>query len=337
MTAAVVPASPPPLHSFFFWATVVAIPAATAAVIVVLSRTLADGQLAEVSVVFGLSLIFTVLPIAAQARASADAAAGGEPARIPWVPLIVATVVLVGLAWPFAAVLDVGLAATFFSALGLIPSVGAAVSRGNLIGRGRLVAAGVNNGAEALVRLACGVGLGLAIGADGVAFSLFLAAAVSWLVAPRFTPSANRLRLPAAFAATAFLICAVQVDTVLAPRILGADADAYVTAALPSKGIYVALAAIAWVLMPATIDRRAFRDLLNPVLGVVALGGVLAVGMAVGISAIGALLGRDAPRAPWCSSWGWGWHSPVRAGWCCRCGWLAEGDGCGSHRCSDWS
>ena len=325
------------VQSLFFWGSVVAIPASTAAVIVLLSRSLGEGQLAEVSVVFGLSLVVTVLPIAAQARASADAAAGAFPARVPWIVLVVATAVLVAAAWPFAALLDVGVSATLFAALGLIPSVGAAVSRGNLIGSGRLVSAGLNNGVESAVRLAAGIGLGLWLGSDGVAMSVFLAAVAAWAVAPRHATSGLRLRLPAAFAATAFLIGAVQIDSVMAPRLLGSGADAYVTAVLPSKGIYVALAAIAWVLMPATIDRRAFRGLVTPVLGVVAFGGVLAVGMAVGISGIGALLGRNAPSRSLVFVLGVGMAFVGASRWCCRCGWREAGGGCGSPRCSVWS
>ena len=74
--------------------------------------------------------------------------------------------------------------------------------------------------------------------------------------------------------------------------------NAYVTAALPSKGIYVALAAIAWVVMPATVGRKDFTGLLIPILKVVALGVALAAGMTIGVAAIGVLLGRDAPSRP---------------------------------------
>lgn len=264
-------------------------------VIVVLARSLAEGELAEVSVVFGLSLIGSVLPIAVQARASADAADGQEPGRLPWRVLLACSGGLMLVSWPLAALLHVGVAATFFPALLLLPLVSVARTRGDLVGRGHLGAAGLNNLVEAAVRLAAGVGLGLAIGADGVAMSLVLAAVAAWFAAPHLEPGGHPLRIPAALVATALVLAGVQIDIVLAPRLLGGDADAYVSAALPAKGVYVALAALAWVVIPRTLGRPTLWQQLRPIGAMVVLGFSAAGMMALGAPIIGAVMDRPTP------------------------------------------
>ena len=278
-----------------FWASVVGLPAASLIVVTVLAHALPSDALPKIAVVFSLSLIGSVLPMGVQARAAADSARSGGVGSLPRKPVVWATVALVAASVPVSIVVGVGVAAVVLPSLSLGPAMAVAAIRGDLIGRGEFGRTALNNLVEVSVRLVAGIVLGLAFGADGVGASLLLCSLAALALAPAPHERTGILRLPAALVATTALILSVQADLLVAPRVLGGDAVDYVSASLPSKGVYLALAAGAWLAVPNVLEHRQLGSLLRPVLVVTGAGVVLTMAMLPLTSLIGRALDRPAP------------------------------------------
>jgi hypothetical protein len=180
-------------------------------------------------------------------------------------------------------------------ALSLGPAMAVAAVRGDFVGRGDFGGAALNNLAEATIRLVAGIGLGLVWGADGVGASLLLCTLGAWLVAPRRSPSPDHLRLPATLAAATALVLSVNWPMIVAPRLLGDAAPAFTAAALPAMGVYMALSASAWVVVPHVRDHRSFLLVVRPVLLVVLAGCGLTAMLLPAAPVIGRLLDRPSP------------------------------------------
>jgi len=280
----------------FFWVCSLAIPLSSVLSIAVLSHVLGKGQLAVIAAIFGVSFVGSVLPIGIQARTAADAASFGSAAAIRWRPIYVGTVIWVVSSPLLAYVLHVPLLAMLSPAIGLIPSMAVGVGRGELIGQNRFVAAGANHLVEASIRLVGGIGLGVWLGVNGAALSLILCQLGAWALLPRrHQIAAGFIRLPSVFATTALVILSVQLDLLLAPRLLGSDASAYAASALPTKSVYLALAATAWLVIPGAARCTRLRQALRPIMAVVVAGVVISVLLAVAAPVIGVVLGQTDP------------------------------------------
>jgi hypothetical protein len=278
-----------------FWSSIISMPASSAATVVVLSRVHGEGELARISVVFALGLVWTVLPIAVQAGSASDVTAGRGVPRPPWRPTIALSVAGLTAAVPAAVVLDVPVAATALPTLALLPLVGVSAVRGRLIGDRRFAVTAANNYTETAVRMTLGIGLGVPFGATGVAITIAAAGTMAWVAAPRLHPTAGPLRLPAALGATTAITLSVQGPLILAPRVLGDGADAFVTAALPAQAIYMGLSAVAWLTVPHTLDRVTFAASIRPVVLTVAAGVAGALVLVAAAPMIGRVMDRPEP------------------------------------------
>jgi hypothetical protein len=279
-----------------FWLSVLSMPFASVVVITVLAHALPEGDLASVSLVFSLSLVGTVVPMGVQARVAADTAVHGTSGPIAVVPAVLGTLLLVAVSVPAALVLDVGIPAVVLPSMSLGPAMVVAAIRGDLVGRSAFGAASRNYLVEGSIRLLAGVGLGIAFGADGVGASLLLCTLGALLAAPRRYPSGDRIRLPATLIATAALIVAVNWDMIVAPRLLGDSASTFVAAALPAKGVYMALSAAAWLAVPSVRNHHSFRSVVRPVWLQVLAGVGLSLLLVPAAPIIGQALGRPAPQ-----------------------------------------
>ncbi|HVN51827.1 MAG TPA: alpha-(1-_3)-arabinofuranosyltransferase family protein, partial [Acidimicrobiales bacterium] len=278
-----------------FWATVLAIPMSSALVITILSRTLPHGGLAKVSLVFSLSLIGTVLPIGAQAKAAADAAANGAAGHVRWRPIAILTAIGAVASVPIAVVLRVPPLAVLCPLLSLVPALAVGVSRGELIGQGNLTEVAISNSIEVLLRLIGGVALGLVLKADGVALSTLVYTLGAWICLPQRHPTLDRIKMQGALVASTLLVVSIQADLLVAPRLLGSGADRYATASLPSKGVYLALSAAGWLVVAGALSQRRFLAAVRPVVLVVMAGVGLSIPTALAAPIIGKVLGRAAP------------------------------------------
>ena len=280
-----------------FWTSVIAVPAASVIVIMALSRQLAAGELAKVTTVFSLSFIAAVLPMAAQSQAAADVASSGRVGRIHWRPIQMTVIALVITTPLLATTLGLPLLSVLLPAVMVIPAVAVGAARGELIAKRSFRFVAVNHWIDAVTRMVGGVVLGLAFGASGVGASLLLATALSWLVLPLLPEDETReLRLPTALIASALLTLSIHLDVLLAPRLLGAGADAFAVAVLPAEGVFLALMAAGWLVIPAAVGFHTARDVLKPVGLTAAAGVVLTIGAVVAIPIMGLLLGRGNPE-----------------------------------------
>jgi hypothetical protein len=279
------------LHRAFFWVSSLSIPASTVITVVAVTHMLGRAELATISAIFAASFVGTVLPIAVQARAAADAAAHGAAARLRWWPIVLGTVVWVVLSPPLAHLLHLPVWAMLSPALALIPSMAVAIGRGEMIGQRRFVAAGVNHLADAGFRVAGGIALAALLGVNGIAIGLVTCEIGAWLVLPRRRQIlAGFIHLPSAFGASALMILSVQLDVLIAPRLLGSHAPAYAASALPAKGIYLAMSATAWLAVPGAARCRTLRAVVRPLVEVVGGAAALAAAMTLAAPVIGALL-----------------------------------------------
>jgi arabinofuranan 3-O-arabinosyltransferase len=280
-----------------FWTSVIAVPAASVIVIMALSRQLAAGELAKVTTVFSLSFIAAVLPMAAQSQAAADVASSGRVGRIHWRPIQLTVLALAITAPLLATTLGLPLLSVLLPVIMVIPAVAVGAARGELIAKRSFRFVAVNHWIDAGTRVIAGVTLGLLFGASGVGASLLLATALSWLVLPLLPEDETReLRLPTALIASALLTLSIHLDVLLAPRLLGAGADAFAVAVLPAEGVFLALMAAGWLVIPAAVGFHTARDVIKPVALTATAGVVLTIGAVVAIPVMGLLLGRGNPE-----------------------------------------
>jgi len=283
----------------FFWICAMSVPASSVIAIAVLSHVLGARELATISAIFAVGFVGTVLPLGIQARSAADAAAHGTAASVRWRPFMMAAPVWVAVSPILAVALHVPLLAMLSPALGLVPSMAVGVGRGEMIGQQRFVGAGVNHLVETSIRLVAGIGLGVWLGVDGVALTLVACQVGSWALLPRRHGVApGFIRLPGAFGATALLLLSIQIDLLIAPRLLGPNASAYATSALPAKAVYLALGATAWFVVPGAVRCRRLAQAVLPLSEVVFAGTLLSVVLAFASPWIGAVLGSTAPDPP---------------------------------------
>lgn len=285
-----------PMAIAVFWLSVIAVPASSVLTIVALSRHLAPGDLAKVSIVFSLSFVAAVLPMAAQSQAAADASAHGAAGRLHWRPIQVTALACAVASPVLAHALGLPTLAVLLPVAQVIPAVGVGAARGQLIAHRSYGAAAANHVIEAAVRAVAGIVLGLAFGATGVAASLLFAAVAAYGFLPRVAWDRERtLVLPTALIASALLTVSIHLDVFLAPRFLGADADAYAVAALPSKGVFLALMAAGWLVIPGAVSYTRSRDAVRPVVLTAAAGVVLTFFAVMATPLMGVLLGRGTP------------------------------------------
>ncbi len=284
-----------------FWATSMAVGVAAFIVLAAVAHAGRPGDLAASSAVLSLSFVLAVVPGAVQLRATADAANGvapGLPARFVWT---IAAVLAVGAA-PAAAALAVPTASLLLLAAQFAVACRVSVQRGAFLGAGDHAAASRSMAAEAAVRIVAGAWLGAWLGATGVAAALLLgslgAAAAGWRAAPAPRSAPWRMVVAPAIA-VGMLMLLVNLDGLLVPGLLATpQADAYAAAALPVRGIFFALFTISWLAVPAAVHATQRRQLLTPVLLVLALGAAAGLTLLIVRPLLPIALGDPAPAAP---------------------------------------
>jgi hypothetical protein len=260
-------------QAVLFWASTIVFGASSFGVVAILSRRVGAGELAEVSAVFALSYLMTILPSSEQLRAAGLVGAGHGIGSPPWRPVIVVVAVL-GLAAPLLErVLALPVLAVVAVALQLVPGLPLAIRRGTLIGSGHMWGAGSNFALEAVCRFGLGLAFGATWGSTGVAWALLTAIVIALVASKvRIRVSSPREPEPASldsvvtpFAGTVasigLMMLLVGIDLIVAPGALDAvSADRYALAAVPAKGVYGALFAVGLILIP-TARRGRSRSL----------------------------------------------------------------------------
>lgn len=266
--------------------------------VLALARHLAPGELATVSAVLAVSFVGAVLPVALQSLAAARRAANGTSTDIPWSSLTPVLVTALVLSPIVATALGVPVLVVALPIAQVVPALFVAVARGELIALERHRTLAMNHVVEAAVRVGAGITFGWFFGAVGVAAALVVAmgAALVTLRYPR-SEEVETAAVPATLAALGALTVAIHLDVLLAPRLLGPEAaDTYAVAALPAKGVFLALMAAGWLIIPSAASRSGWHTIRQPVLRTLAAGVALSVGLVAALPVVVALLGKGRPE-----------------------------------------
>ena len=147
------------------------------------------------------------------------------------------------------AALHLPTVAVGFIALQMVAGIVLARMQGAMLGAHRFYALGINQALEGVARAGLGVWLGITWGLDGLALAMFASTVVAIVTLPPQPPIATTYERPAtslfhSSLALALLGVFVQLDLLLVPSAFTtAQATQYDLAAVPSKAVYLGLAA----------------------------------------------------------------------------------------------
>jgi hypothetical protein len=281
------------------WTGMVAVGVSTVVLLALLSHHLHKEGFADLSALFGLLFIASLVPSGIPLRAAALIADGSAApdfsvrrlAPAVFGGLIVGPLLAVALGIPVLAIelLVVQVALAF--PLG--------VRRGALIAFHRFTALGVNMLVEAALRVLFGGLAGYLWGATGLVAGLAVATLVALGLLPTASPAGTRRPRPITSMFDTWIVAVllgvlVQMDILLAPRGFSKlAAETYDVAAVPSKGVYLVLMAVSILIFPYV------RAKSQP--GVVVIGAALTLGLGLAITCglivfrglIGDLLGQE--------------------------------------------
>ncbi|HUE06862.1 MAG TPA: glycosyltransferase [Acidimicrobiales bacterium] len=291
---------PSALGGALLWGGTVAYGGSTVALLAVLSRHSGKTGFSAVAALLGLSFVVSLIPAGLMLRSASLVVDGRPPPALNFqAGCLVAAVALV-LSVPLALLLHVAVAAAAIVMIQMLVAIPLAIRQGALLGRHRFDALGLNLVIEGIARFALGAVGGIAFGVIGVALGLCAGTAVALLVLPGWSSEVTlvdrpRTSLTAASLSLALLGLFVQLDVLIAPSVVaGNGAATYDLAAVPSKGVYLALLALGPLLFPSVRGRPDRRIIAGAALGALGVGLACTGALVVGRHLIGALLGRAA-------------------------------------------
>ncbi len=274
------------------------------------------------SAILVLSLVAAVVPGAVQidrAIESADAdatrsrirAIGARPGRA--VAGFSAPVVL---STALAAFLHLDLVGATAIGVQFLPALRLSALRGMLMGSDRLASLGKSYAVEAAVRLFASCVLGIIWGEAGFGIGILLATLAALRVTsrshplladsrtdekeaayPSIRPALSRPSIVSSAAAIGFAVALANADLLLVSRNLPpAEADAFAAAAIPAKGIFVALFVVGWVFFAKVRKNQTPGRAVRVGVATVLAGLALTIVFVTAAPIVGALL--DQPTAP---------------------------------------
>ena len=284
------------------WAGTTSIGVSTVIILAVLSHHYRHGY-SGLSTLFSLFFLASLIPSGVPLRAAALAVDGAKPPRLTATHLtsLILAGVIVTPAVAFALHLPV-LAVVFVWGQ-VIVAIHLAIRRGPLIASRRFSALGANLFLEAVTRVVLCIGGGLLWGMPGLSAGLLGGTAMAWATVPgRSTINEVRQRpmttMFDTWVALALLGLFVQLDILLAPSGLSKEAAThYDLAAVPSKGVYLVLAAASTFIFPYVRVRAQRRTVVTAALVTGGLGVVVTATLVPLRHLIGQILGQH-PATP---------------------------------------
>jgi len=259
------------------WAGTTSIGVSTVVILAVLSRHHHQG-FSGLSTLFSLFFIASLIPAGIPLRAAALAADGAQPPRMTATHLG-ALVLAGGVVSPLVAfVLHLPVLAVGFVSAQVIVAIQLAIRRGPLIAARRFSGLGGNLFLEAATRIVLCTSAGLFWGLTGLSAGLLAGTAVAWLTLPGRSPATELKQRPMTtmfhtWIALALLGLLVQLDILLAPSGLSKEAATrYDLAAVPSKGVYLVLAAAGMFIFPYVRVRAQRKTVIAAALATLLLG-----------------------------------------------------------------
>jgi hypothetical protein len=271
-------------------------------ILAVLSRHHREG-FSGLSTLFSLFFIASLIPAGVPLRSAALAADGAQPPRMTARHL--GALVLGGIvASPLVALaLHLPVLAVGFVSGQVIVAIQLAIRRGPLIGARRFSALGGNLFLEAATRVVLCTAGGLLFGLSGLSAGLLAGTAAAWVTMPGRSPATHVTQRPMTtmfhtWIALALLGLLVQLDILLAPSGLSKEAATrYDLAAVPSKGVYLVLAAASTFIFPYVRVRAQRRAVIAAGLATLIPGVMVTVSLVPLRQVIADVLGQR-PAAP---------------------------------------
>jgi hypothetical protein len=203
-----------------------------------------------------------------------------------------------------AFVLHLPVPAVGFVSAQVIVAIQLAIRRGPLIAARRFSALGGNLFIEGATRVVLCTAAGLLWGLTGLSAGLLAGTAAAWVTVPgRSSPASEVTQRPMTtmfhtWIALALLGLFVQLDILLAPSGLSKEAATrYDLAAVPSKGVYLVLAAASTFIFPYVRVRAQRKTVIAAALATLILGVMVTASLVPLRRVIGEILGQH-PATP---------------------------------------
>jgi GT2 family glycosyltransferase len=282
------------------WAGTVAYGGSTVALIAVLSRHSSRTGFSAVAALLGLSFVVSLIPSGITLRSASLVADGRPPPALTVRSGCLIAAVSFAVSPLLALLLHVSVLAAAIVTIQMLVAIPLAIRQGALLGRHRFDAIGTNLVIEGIARFVLGALAGIALGVTGLAVGLCAGTVVALFVAPKWRSDVKlvdrpRTSLTATSASLALLGLFVQLDVLIAPSVVErGGATAYDLAAVPSKGVYLALLAIGPLIFPSVRGRPDRGFVLRATSVSLAFGVACTVILVVFRDLIGSVLGRPA-------------------------------------------
>ena len=282
------------------WAGTIAYGGSTVALLAVLSRYSSRTAFSAVAALLGLAFVVLLIPSGITLRSASLVADGRPPPALTVGSGCLIAGVSLALSPLLALLLHVSVLAAAIVTIQMLVAIPLAIRQGALLGRHRFDVLGTNLVIEGIARFVLGSLAGIVLGVTGLALGLLAGTAVALFVAPKWQSDITlverpRTSLTATSASLALLGLFVQLDVLIAPSVLArGGATAYDLAAVPSKGVYLALLAIGPIIFPSVRIRPDRRFVLRATSGSLVFGVACTGILVVFRHLIGAVLGRPA-------------------------------------------
>jgi hypothetical protein len=286
------------------WAGTTSIGASTVVLLAVVSRHMHHRGFAGLSTLFGLLFVASLVPSGIPLRAAALIVDGAQPLRIK-AKYFLGLGVIGALCSPLVAfVLHLPVLAVVFVAAQILVALQLAIRRGSLIAYKRFSAMGLNLLLEGGSRIIVGTAAGLLWGMTGLAGAIAVTTAIAMVTVPvRETHSVAVARPMTSMLHTWLALVLVglfvQLDVLLAPSGFSkVAATRYDLAAVPSKGVYLLLAAVSTFIFPYVRVRPRARTVVLVALATLGLGVAVTGALLPLRGTLSQILGQSMASAP---------------------------------------
>jgi arabinofuranan 3-O-arabinosyltransferase len=301
-----------------FWLGAATFSASSFLSLTALSRFVPPGTIAGMSAILVLSLIAAVVPGSVQIDRAAYAVdtvdAGHQtfrrrigPRRAVALGLAATTVSVTA-----AVLLHLDIVGTLAIGVQFLPALWLSALRGLLMGSERFGSLGISYAIEGLVRLAASTVLGILWVEAGFGVGLLVATLVSAIATSRFRPSPEQVKaiglsggtldvgrpsIASSAVAIGSAVSLANADLLFVSRNLSpSEADAFAVAAIPAKGVFIALFVAGWMFFAAVRRHQSPVRAVRLGIGTTVAGLVLAVAATALAPLVATVLGR--PRPP---------------------------------------
>jgi hypothetical protein len=286
------------------WVGTTSIGVSTVVLLAVVSRHMHHHGFAGLSTLFGLLFVASLIPSGIPLRAAALIVDGAQPMRLPASRLLFLGVIGALFAPLVAFLLHLPVLAVVFVVAQILVALQLAIRRGSLIASQRFTAMGGNLLLEGGSRIVVGAAAGVLWGMTGLAAAIAVTTAIAMVTVPVREVHSVAVPRPitSMFHTWLALVIAglfVQMDVLLAPSGLSkVAATRYDLAAVPSKGVYLLLAAVSTFIFPYVRVRARGWTVVLAALATMGLG-VAVTGMLLPLRGIvSQIVGQSVASAP---------------------------------------